>query len=539
MRKKLITRKDDQTKIIRKRSCTSPQAILCIIIGYIAFALVTNLRSFKSRTNLYPFNGLNGVFWNATQKRNLGENGGIRGAQKVELGLGASQHLRHTDNSKNNSDVGGDKNISINILTINSASSINSRNTDDEDINEKEHVPVPAHAPSPSSSPYAYLWIIGAIHEDKPSYKGFLWDVLISANILRKLGSKADFWLYARLSPDSKLDSFPTEDLRVLSALGVRVKQLPTPEHESFGQVVYDKFLTFNMTDYKRVMFLDADTIPLTNLDYYFHLSDPGYKDLPTILKPNFIVASMGEPCNTGMFFVEPSAQAFRQYQDAVHRQHERAKTLPHPHFDLMDGWGHNFIDSHDYWEAVTMKRRHWRFHASHSDQGLMYYMVKYVRKDVSIAIGDRIQNWKEVDGEEMPSKEFDIPGVLAKYQAELLKHQYFCDGPRVKSIHKWRCTPPYNSVAHFMGKEKPWQGSFDIKDRDKTFSSRMQAAPKSLWFKELYELNEKHDMGLDLANWNSKYLQQMKTSTLGYMSYYDDAFNATKALLDTKKTVV
>jgi len=50
-------------------------------------------------------------------------------------------------------------------------------------------------------SPYAYLWIIGAIHEDKPLYKGFLWDVLISANLLRKLGSKADFWLYVRLTP--------------------------------------------------------------------------------------------------------------------------------------------------------------------------------------------------------------------------------------------------------------------------------------------------------------------------------------------------
>jgi len=27
-------------------------------------------------------------------------------------------------------------------------------------------------------------------------------------------------------------------------------------------------------------------------MDYYFHLSDPDYKDLPTVLKPNFIVVS-------------------------------------------------------------------------------------------------------------------------------------------------------------------------------------------------------------------------------------------------------
>ena len=117
-----------------------------------------------------------------------------------------------------------------------------------------------------------------------------------------------------------------------------------------------------------------------------------------------------------------------------MHRQHERAKTLPYPHFHRLDGWGHNFQDSHDYWEGVSKKATKWHFHAAHSDQGLMYYMAKFVQKDVSIGIGDRIQNWKAVDGEESPGKESDIPGVLAKYQPELLKYQYSCDkyGPPV-----------------------------------------------------------------------------------------------------------
>ena len=57
------------------------------------------------------------------------------------------------------------------------------------------------------SSPYAYVWIIGAIHEDSMSYVGFIWDVLISASLLRKQGSTADFWLFARLSPGSKRDT--------------------------------------------------------------------------------------------------------------------------------------------------------------------------------------------------------------------------------------------------------------------------------------------------------------------------------------------
>ncbi len=145
---------------------------------------------------------------------------------------------------------------------------------------------------SAPSSPYAYVWIIGGIHEDQISFKGFLWDVLISASLLRNQGSTADFWLFARLSTDSKRETMLEEDERLLHAMGIRIKYLEKPQRESFGQIVNDKFLTINMTDYKRVMFLDADIIPLTNMDYYFHLSDPDYKDLPTVLKPNFIVVS-------------------------------------------------------------------------------------------------------------------------------------------------------------------------------------------------------------------------------------------------------
>ena len=162
------------------------------------------------------------------------------------------------------------------------------------DNEQKAEVNISGHSnvPNTSSSPYAYVWIIGAINEDKPSYRGFIWDVLISASLLRRQGSTADFWLYARLSPDSKRETMLDEDVRLLSAMGVRIKYLDKPQRESFAQVVYDKFLTINMTEYKRVMFLDADIIPLTNMDYYFHLSDPDYTDIPTLLKPNFIVVS-------------------------------------------------------------------------------------------------------------------------------------------------------------------------------------------------------------------------------------------------------
>ena len=398
-------------------------------------------------------------------------------------------------------------------------------NSDKADTNPTQHT-----INTSASSPYAYVWIIGAIHEDKPSYKGFVWDVLISASLLRKTGSTADFWLYVRLSPESKLDKMPDEDLRLLNALGVKVKHLDKPKHESFSQLMYDKFYILNMTEYKRVMFLDADTIPLTNLDYYFHLSDPEYKDVPTLLKPFFLFATRKEPTNGGMFVVEPSAHLYEQYKEAVRIQHEKAKTLPYPHFDRNEGWGHSFLDNGDKWEAINTNGNRWKWYGAHVDQGLMYYVAKYLSKEVSIAIGPRVQNWKGVDGQIKPEKESETVGMLEKYQPELLAYQYRCDQDGNHDF-KWTCNPPYNSFAHFVGSHKPWQEKFSLKWINKSVNTSTRKAATILWFKELITLNDEHGMGIDLEHWNDKYMPLMKESTLGYIPLYKDQANVIESV--------
>ena len=384
------------------------------------------------------------------------------------------------------------------------------------------------------SSPYAYLWIVGGIHEDKPSWKGFIWDILISASLLRKVGSTADLWIYIRLSPDSKEETLPAEEVRLLNALGVQIKYLEKPKHESFGQLVYDKFLAIGMTEYKRVMFLDADTIPLTNLDFFFHLSDPDNDKLPTVLKPNLILASRTEPCNTGMFMVEPSADIFTQYKETVRKQHEQGKNLPYPHFSRGDGWGYNFKNNNDHWEAIRRTAQIWIWHASHSDQGLMYYIAKFLYKDVSIALGERLQNWKAVDGQKAPELESETIDLLKKYQpTEMLAYMWQCDRDPSqrrkragKSMMDFMCRPPYNSFSHFMGKYKPWQNPWDMDWVEGPISSRFQKGPLLIWFKELSELNTKHSMGLDLENWNEKHLDTMRVSPLGYQASNSDQAN-------------
>ena len=380
--------------------------------------------------------------------------------------------------------------------------------------------------------PYAYAWILGSIHEDREAYKGFLWDILISANILRKLGSNADFWVYTRLSPESKLQSLPVEDRRLLDGLGINVKELEKPEKESFAQLVYDKFQTIGMVEYKRVIFLDADMYPLTNLDYLFHLSDPDYKDVPTILKPNLILATWNEPCNTGLFMVEPSTEAFAKYKDTLQRQREVGKTLPYPHFDKLTGWGFEFGKKgvpHSHWESVNNHRGFgWTWHAAHSDQGLMYYFARFIQKEMSIVIGDRVQSWTSASASgdrEYADIESETQGVLAEYEGNVTVYQFSCDKTEERATDEkdqFKCFPPYSSVAHFMGGSKPWQGRFNKKDINNTWSYKQKGA-KSQWFKQLVELNEKFNMDLDISNWNSKYREKMQESPLGHKAKYSD----------------
>jgi lipopolysaccharide biosynthesis glycosyltransferase len=379
-------------------------------------------------------------------------------------------------------------------------------------------------------SPYSYAWVLGGVHEDKWAYRGFLWNIIISANLLRKLGSTADLWIFVRLSPESKLDVLPPEDQRLLEAVGINIKILDKPKKESFAQIVFDKFLTINMTDYRRVIFLDGDLIPLSNMDYMFHLSDPEHTETPTLIKPNLITASFREPCNTGIFMVEPSVEAFAKYNDAMSKQKERAKSLPYPHFNYEEGWGRNFKKHHEHWRSVTKKATRWHFHASHSDQGLMYYWSKYLMQEVTIVIGEFVENWKPgLDGE--PLMESEVKDVFAPFQSKPpLVWQDSCDKlyeerkPDDQKMH-WRCYAPFNTYSHFMGKTKPWKQKFYIHDNFTEYLSYSyrQRAPLTLWFKELIDINEKLKMGLDTYNWNDKYPVLLNTDTLGQLARFTD----------------
>jgi len=359
---------------------------------------------------------------------------------------------------------------------------------------------------------YAYAWVIGGIHPDRSSYKGFLYDVLISVHILRRLGSEADFHLIAQLSHEAPTAQLPPEDVRLLTALGIQIHTLPKPQLSSFAHLVYEKFRPLLFTQYQRVMFLDADIVPLVNLDYLFHLSE-GPKP---VLQPNLIMATRAEPCNTGMFIMQPMESSWNQLQEIIERQHEQARTLPYPHFDRNEGWGHSFRANGDQWEAMIKKGTTWNYHAAFSDQGLWYYFAKYFLQNVSIVIGERLQTVTPgADGK--PHVVENEMGVLSRYAPEPIAYQFNCD--RDKAADPRLCYPVYRDFAHFMGSGKPWSQYF-CRKCGKSFKLN---GPHHLWYETLAVINDELNMGLDMEHFAEKHIPELKDSPLGYVATLKD----------------
>lgn len=205
-------------------------------------------------------------------------------------------------------------------------------------IPQENHIMKPATRTSTSKGRYAYAFIVGSIHETEKSYRGFLFNVLCAVHTLREFGTEADFVAYLQPSPNSTLSNLPEQDIQWLKTLGIRIIALEKPIKASFADLMFDKFRILQLVEYKRVIYLDSDILPMNSLDYLFHLSDPDETSTPTLLRPNLIQASSGEPANGGMFMVQPYDGAWSQVQGVISRQREEGKQLPPPHFSRSIG---------------------------------------------------------------------------------------------------------------------------------------------------------------------------------------------------------
>jgi hypothetical protein len=94
-------------------------------------------------------------------------------------------------------------------------------------------------------------------------------------------------------------------------------------------------------------------------------------------LKENLVVAGKIEPANAGFFMLAPKKGALEQINNIIQEREEKARSLPYPYFDPVEGWGH-VIEPNDQWYTTTIQRgTNWTFWSAFADQGLLYYWTR------------------------------------------------------------------------------------------------------------------------------------------------------------------
>eukprot|EP00339_Tiarina_fusa_P005310 CAMPEP_0117006838 /NCGR_PEP_ID=MMETSP0472-20121206/6933_1 /TAXON_ID=693140 ORGANISM="Tiarina fusus, Strain LIS" /NCGR_SAMPLE_ID=MMETSP0472 /ASSEMBLY_ACC=CAM_ASM_000603 /LENGTH=514 /DNA_ID=CAMNT_0004708437 /DNA_START=125 /DNA_END=1669 /DNA_ORIENTATION=+ len=351
------------------------------------------------------------------------------------------------------------------------------------------HRPIPQNGTSTSPvRKWAYAFLVGGCGQTKPEYKGFIYNVAVAAQRFRELGSAADVLVFVQMSVHTEEIELPEEETRLLESNGVRIIYLPKfarPVHEKFYALVQEKFRILELTDYSRVLFLDSDIMPLCSMDYMFELSEPETGE-PT-LKENVVLAWRLEPANAGFFMMKPDLEDFASVQDAILKREEKALTLPWPHWDPVEGWGH-VIEASDAWRTPDrVIGTNWTWHAVFADQGLLYYWTKYVKQSVSLIINKDIENWGSKNG----------TFVLESTNHDAILNEYTCVPP-VRGKYLFG-NSPYRDFKHFTGRSKPWQ-----QNQSSVFETMSMEGepilPAEKWYRALAIASKKADVQLNFS---------------------------------------
>jgi hypothetical protein len=339
----------------------------------------------------------------------------------------------------------------------------------------------------PQHSRFVYAFLISGCDPTENNYRGFLYNVLVATTILSEEGSTADVVLYIQMKQSSSLDQLPEYDVSALEALSIQIIYIPKAKVDSFYSTVLEKLRVLSLTDYDRVMFLDGDVMPLGNLDYLFDLSQSG------VLKENVISsASANDPCNAGFFLLKPEAGEWEKVQEIVRQRELSVKNATHlkHRWDEVQGWGHPILPPDSWIGKHGQPSYNWTFAFAYSDQGLLYYYTKYIKRNFSIMYGDtRVENWVN-NGEN-----FSAP-VVVELEATLNTPFANYSRPRIKdgpACGKWKC-----DYAHFTGNDKPWLAGPPEGLQNATETK----GATYMWWLTLQKLNSQLRLGLNFTHW-------------------------------------
>ena len=350
-----------------------------------------------------------------------------------------------------------------------------------------------------ATSRFAYVFLLGGLDPNNMTpFLGYLYNILVAAFTLRSTGSQADIVLLIQpRKPSMKL--LPKWTSLLESSMGIKVQYVMDhqEEQQSFFSVMLQKFKILQMTQYKRVLFLDADIVPFCNLDYLFEASMSG------IIQPNFVLAGSDAPAAGNFFLLEPAAGDYETLITQIVKP-----TLDRGKWDGKRGWGHE-IDENDPWERLAYggskfvrrtlpwwheKGRHWDFHGGPADQGLLYHWVKYVKRNVTIAVGPMVETWK--DNSFTDGVLVDQPVLVNRTSSHPLQLQSCRRHVPIRFHSKEGTTVPYSDYEH---NKKIWERGMLPSDISNRFDA---SSPAQYWFHVLSILDQQFDLQINWARW-------------------------------------
>jgi hypothetical protein len=351
-------------------------------------------------------------------------------------------------------------------------------------------------------SRYAYAFLVSGCDPASPVYRNMLAGVYVAVYLLRKYGSTQDAIVYFMMADSSEHRTLPVEELNVLYALNATPRQIPTSSNQTFHRVMLQKFRIFGLSQYRRVMFFDADAIPLLNPDYLFEISDARVHDPPT-LKENLVFTDYGAPANGGTFMLKPGDEDMSLVNDLI----KEAQTVRNQGVEGNEPWRRVVPDP---WDAFDKRGASYDFHGVSGDQGLLWWWVRHYKRTFSYVLKDgSIQNYVP-DGKEgvrverriarpfLPDREVwptevSVWGTNQSLSAGSMPH----DGQ----------LGAYANFFHYWRDGKPW-----IRDGCSSVWNKLKAPPnaagiahteraKRFWCQTYYELSIKHNASIKVTS--------------------------------------
>lgn len=271
---------------------------------------------------------------------------------------------------------------------------------------------------NPAKSKFAYVTLIHGI-DDSYKYRGFLYNTIIMAQMLRQHGSTADVIAMIGFAANFTRYQFK-DDLDLLVKEGVILYYLPRLLEErtpvGFAEMALLKLTPFSFTQYKKVQFFDGDIMPKKNMDCYFALDR------------NLFGTGAASPLNSGWYLAHPNIKHYEDLKKLAQNRFTKS-------WDKKMGWGTEIPPEITY-KGGKKQVEKWEFNGANLDQGLFTHYFILNNGDSGLIDAKYVKLFDVQEGKQTP----------VESHVSFKEYLKCCDG---KS--------PTSMFAHFTGSNKPW----------------------------------------------------------------------------------